>query len=150
MSSVDSWRIVAYEEHEIQKVTTQLAESWSAGLGRRLSKSKVIPSSLHSFSLPVLCIMSTQPLLPTHRSLSKGKGKAPAPPSPSSSSGSSTPPRKGFRAFDHDDDEQEEDERGRCVTIRFTGDGGGDLDVWVEEGESVGSVKEKVSSVFRL
>jgi ribosomal 30S subunit maturation factor RimM len=31
------------------------------------------------------------------------------------------------------------------VTIRFTGDQGGDLDVWVEEGESVGSVKEKVS-----
>lgn len=34
------------------------------------------------------------------------------------------------------------------MTIRFTGDGaGGDLDVWVEEGESVGSVKEKVSKL---
>lgn len=91
--------------------------------------------------------MSTQPLLPTHRSLLKGKGKAPPPPSPSSSSSHSSPPRKGFRAFD-DDDEPEEEEKGRCVTIRFTGDVGGDLDVWVEEGESVGSVKEKVSSGF--
>jgi hypothetical protein len=87
--------------------------------------------------------MSTQPLLPTHRTLSKGKGKARAP-SPSSS-GSSTPPPRGFRAFDEDEPEEDE-ERGRCVTIRFTGDQGGDLDVWVEEGESVGSVKEKVSS----
>ncbi|KAI5449526.1 hypothetical protein NCC49_004590 [Naganishia albida] len=86
--------------------------------------------------------MSTQPLLPTHRTLSKGKGKAPAPPSPSSSR-SSTPPRRGFRAFD-DDEREDEEEKGRCVTIRFTGDQGGDLDVWVEEGESVGSVKEKI------
>lgn len=48
-----------------------------------------------------------------------------------------------------DRQEEEEEEKGRCVTVRFTGDseaGGGDLDVWVEEGESVGSVKEKVSS----
>lgn len=90
--------------------------------------------------------MSTQPLLPTHRTLSKGKGKAPAPPSPSSSR-SSTPPRRGFRAFD-DDEREDEEEKGRCVTIRFTGDQGGDLDVWVEEGESVGSVKEKVSCVL--
>lgn len=45
-------------------------------------------------------------------------------------------------AFDEDDG----DDKGRCVTIRFTGDSGGDLDVWVEEGESVASVKEKVSS----
>lgn len=88
--------------------------------------------------------MSTQPLLPTHRTLSKGKGKAPAPPSPSSSGSSTPPPRKGFRAFDEDEPEEDE-ERGRCVTIRFTGDQGGDLTVWVEEGESLGSVKEKVS-----
>jgi hypothetical protein len=50
-----------------------------------------------------------------------------------------------------DREEEEEEERGRCVTVRFTGDseaGGGDLDVWVEEGESVGSVKEKVSLTF--
>lgn len=51
--------------------------------------------------------------------------------------------------YDDSEEEQKEEEKGRCVTVRFTGDqeagGGGDLDVWVEEGESVGSVKDKVS-----
>lgn len=52
------------------------------------------------------------------------------------------------------EEEQKEEEKGRCVTVRFTGDqdagGGGDLDVWVEEGESVGSVKDKVSFSWML
>lgn len=58
-------------------------------------------------------------------------------------------------AYDSDEEPQQgeegEEEKGRCVTVRFTGDqeaGGGDLDVWVEEGESVGSVKEKVSPLL--
>ena len=39
-----------------------------------------------------------------------------------------------------------EEERGRSITFRFTGEAvdSGDLDVWVDAGESVGRVKDKV------
>lgn len=41
-----------------------------------------------------------------------------------------------------------EEERGRSITFRFTGEAVdlGDLDVWVDAGESIGRVKDKVSS----
>ena len=41
------------------------------------------------------------------------------------------------------------EERGRCVSVIFSGgagEGEGNLEVWVEPGESVGSVKEQVST----
>lgn len=69
--------------------------------------------------------------------------------------------QKSSKSSDDDQEEQEEMNQpaGRMVTIRFTGQevhgegddaGGGtgtdtDLDVWVEEGESVGRVIDKVS-----
>lgn len=42
-----------------------------------------------------------------------------------------------------------EEERGRSITFRFTGEAVdlGDLDVWVDAGESVGRVKDKVRIV---
>lgn len=43
-----------------------------------------------------------------------------------------------------------QEERGRSITFRFTGEAvdTGDLDVWVDAGESVGRVKDKVRSRF--
>jgi hypothetical protein len=45
-----------------------------------------------------------------------------------------------------------EEERGRSITFRFTGEAVdlGDLDVWVDAGESVGRVKDKVRIVSSI
>ncbi|RXK40023.1 hypothetical protein M231_02663 [Tremella mesenterica] len=50
---------------------------------------------------------------------------------------------------ENEDDESlrrmEEEVRGRCVTIIFSNEeGGGDLELWVEEGETVASVKDQI------
>jgi hypothetical protein len=63
--------------------------------------------------------------------------------------------RATFRDEDHTDIDSDskadggikEEDRGRSVTFRFTGDeeySTGDLDVWVDAGETVGRVKDKV------
>ncbi|KAJ9104937.1 hypothetical protein QFC19_003732 [Naganishia cerealis] len=115
--------------------------------------------------------MSTQPLLPTHtparlnarrlppQGRDKGKGKA----VDYGSSGEEDPhkgkrraERRGaFLSYASDSDDQdpseEEADQGRCITFRFTGaeDVGddGDLDVWVDAGESVASVKDKIRTL---
>ena len=71
--------------------------------------------------------------------------------------------RRATDPDDHQDDDENgasgkgkskvepvEEERGRSITFRFTGEAvdTGDLDVWVDAGESVGRVKDKVRSRF--
>jgi len=48
-----------------------------------------------------------------------------------------------------DSDAEKPEERGRAVTVIFSDDTG-NLEVWVEDGESVGHVKEKVSTTITI
>lgn len=56
------------------------------------------------------------------------------------------------RATRREDAKAVPEAKGRSVTVIFANEGpeGGKVDVWVEEGESVGKVKDQVSAIFCL